>query len=259
MRAFCYVMPRSSMLLACKTDHALYRPFEPVTCRIKVRDHLNRPVQANLSVSIRNGVESDFREYDHSIYTDLLLVSDLKGYIHQPGFYFENQSAERFKMLDVLLLVRGWRKYDLSRLIGKRPFLPRYLPETSLTLYGQVESYFGKALRNVGVSILARRDSVSIAGMTKTDSLGYFSAPVDGFSGSMDALIQTRNEGKKWNKQAVVKLFRNFEPSLRKLDYYELNPEWKETGDLKQLLDTLDIAYKDSVFGPDHHCWMKWW
>lgn len=250
---FCYVMPRSSMLLACKTDHALYRPFEPVTCRIKVRDHLNRPVQANLSVSIRNGVESDFREYDHSIYTDLLLVSDLKGYIHQPGFYFENQSAERFKMLDVLLLVRGWRKYDLSRLIGKRPCLPRYLPETSLTLYGQVESYFGKALRNVGVSILARRDSVSIAGMTKTDSLGYFSAPVDGFSGSMDALIQTRNEGKKWNKQAVVKLFRNFEPSLRKLDYYELNPEWKETGDLKQLLDTLDIAYKDSVFGPDHH------
>ena len=250
---FCYVMPRSSILLACKTDHALYRPFEPVTCRIKVRDHLNRPVQANLSVSIRNGVESDFREYDHSIYTDLLLVSDLKGYIHQPGFYFENQSAERFKMLDVLLLVRGWRKYDLSRLIGKRPFLPRYLPETSLTLYGQVESYFGKALRNVGVSILARRDSVSIAGMTKTDSLGYFSAPVDGFSGSMDALIQTRNEGKKWNKQAVVKLFRNFEPSLRKLDYYELNPEWKETGDLKQLLDTLDIAYKDSVFGPDHH------
>lgn len=250
---FCYVMPRSSMLLACKTDHALYRPFEPVTCRIKVRDHLNRPVQANLSVSIRNGVESDFREYDHSIYTDLLLVSDLKGYIHQPGFYFENQSDERFKMLDVLLLVRGWRKYDLSRLIGKRPFLPRYLPETSLTLYGQVESYFGKALRNVGVSILARRDSVSIAGMTKTDSLGYFSAPVDGFSGSMDALIQTRNEGKKWNKQAVVKLFRNFEPSLRKLDYYELNPEWKEAGDLKQLLDTLDIAYKDSVFGPDHH------
>lgn len=250
---FCYVMPRSSMLLACKTDHALYRPFEPVTCRIKVRDHLNRPVQANLSVSIRNGVESDFREYDHSIYTDLLLVSDLKGYIHQPGFYFENQSAERFKMLDVLLLVRGWRKYDLSRLIGKRPFLPRYLPETSLTLYGQVESYFGKALRNVGVSILARRDSVSIAGMTKADSLGYFSVPVDGFSGSMDALIQTRNEGKKWNKQAVVKLFRNFEPSLRKLDYYELNPEWKETGDLKQLLDTLDIAYKDSVFGPDHH------
>ena len=250
---FCYVMPRSSMLLACKTDHALYRPFEPVTCRIKVRDRLNRPVQARLSVSIRNGVESDYQEYDNSIYTDLLLVSDLKGYIHQPGFYFKDRSAERFKMLDVLLLVRGWRQYDLSQLIGKRSFSPCYLPETSLTLYGKVESYLGRPVRSVGVSILAHRDSVSIAGMTKTDSLGYFSAPVDGFSGSMDALIQTRNEGKKWNKQAVVKLFRNFEPPLRKLDYYELNPEWKETGDLKQLLDTLNIAYKDSVFGPDNH------
>lgn len=250
---FCYVMPPTYMFLACKTDRPLYRPFEPVTCRIKVRDQLNRPVQTNLSVSIRNGVESDYREYDNSIYTDLLLVSDLKGYIHQPGFYFQDRSDERFKMLDVLLLVRGWRKYDVTQLIGKRSFIPRYLPETSLTLYGRVESYFGKSLKNLGVSILARRDSVSIAGMTLTDSLGYFSAPVDGFDGTMDALIQTRNEGKKWNKQAVVKLFRNFEPPLRKLDYYELNPEWKELADMKQLLDTLDAAYRDSVYGPDNH------
>lgn len=249
----CYVMPHAYMFIAYKTDRSLYRPFEPVTCRIKVRDHQNRPVQTNLSVSIRNGVESDYREYDNSIYTDLLLVSDLKGYIHQPGFYFQDRSDERFKMLDVLLLVRGWRKYDVTQLIGKRSFIPRYLPETSLTLYGQVESYLGKSLKNLGVSILARRDSVSIAGMTLTDSLGYFSAPVDGFDGTMDALIQTRNEGKKWNKQAVVKLFRNFEPPLRKLDYYELNPEWKELADMKQLLDTLDAAYRDSVYGPDNH------
>lgn len=250
---FCYVMPRSFTLLACKTNCELYRPFEPVTCRIKIRDYQNRPVQANLSVSIRNGVESDYREYDHSIYTDLLLVSDLKGYIHQPGFYFADRSAQRFKMLDVLLMVRGWRKYDLAQLIGKHSFSPHYLPEKSLTLYGQVQSYFGKSLKNLGVSILARRDSVSIAGMTKTDSLGYFSAPVDGFNGTMDALIQTRNEGKKWNKQAVVKLFRNFEPPLRKLDYYELNPEWKDLTYMRQLLDTLDVAYKDSAYGPDNH------
>ncbi len=27
-------------------------------------------------------------EYDNNIFTDLLLTSDLKGYIHQPGYYF---------------------------------------------------------------------------------------------------------------------------------------------------------------------------
>lgn len=250
---FCYVMPKSAMRLACKTDGRLYRPYNPVTCRIKVRDHRNHPVQTKLSVAIRDGVNSDYQEYDHTIYTDLLLTSDLRGYIHQPGFYFAEQSAERRKMLDILLLIRGWRKYDMSQVIGSRDFQPRYLPETSLTLHGQVKSFFGRELKNLGVSILARRDSLSIAGMTLTDSLGYFSAPVDGFTGKMDALIQTRNKGKKLNKEAVVRLFRNFEPPLRKLDYYELNPEWKEMDGLERQLAALDSAYKDSVLGPDNH------
>lgn len=66
------------------------------------------------------------------------------------------------------------RKYDLSRLIGKRPFLPRYLPETSLTLYGQVESYFGKALRNVGVSILAQQGFGLYCRYDKNGFIGVF-------------------------------------------------------------------------------------
>lgn len=250
---FCYIMPQSLVRLACKTDEMLYHPYDSVTCRIKVRDQKNRPVRTSLSVSVRNGVNSDYQEYDNTIYTDLLLVSDLKGYIHQPGFYFADQSADRRKMLDILLMVRGWRKYDMSQMIGAKLLQPSYFPEMSLTLSGQVNSLLGRALKNVGVSLLARRDSLSIAGFTKTDSLGYFNAPVDGFIGSMDALIQIRNEGKTLNKQAVVKLFRNFEPALRKLDYHELNPNWKRMNELDSLLTELDLAYKDSILGPDNH------
>lgn len=250
---FCYLMPLSAVRLACTTNRAVYRPYELVNCRVKVRDQRNRQVKTGLSVAIRNGANSDYREYDHSIYTDLLLVSDLKGYIHQPGFYFAEQSAERRKMLDVLLLVRGWRKYDLSQSIGAQRFQPRFLPENSLALYGQVQSFFGRALPNVGVSILARRDSLSIGGITSTDSLGYFSVPVDGFSGSIPALIQTRNQGKKLNKEAVVKLFRHFEAPLRELHYEELNPDWKMMSDLEPLLTRLDSTYKDSIYGSDNH------
>lgn len=249
---FCYVLPHVGVAIKAKTNNQIYSPFAPIHCQLKVTDHQDRPLKATCSVAIRDGVNSDYQEYDNSIYTDLLLTSDLKGYIHQPGFYFAEQSPGRRKLLDILLLVRGWRKYDMAQIIGKHHFSPLYSPEKKLTLYGQVKSILGKAQRNIGVNILARKDSVSIAGMTETDSLGYFSIPVDGFTGALEAFFQTRKKGKKMNTETRVSLFRNFAPNLRTLDHEELNPVWKEPTDVIQLLAKEDSLYKDSVFGDDH-------
>lgn len=250
---FCYLMPKVSLNVAVEMNRWLYRPYERVSCSIRVKDQQNSPVQTRFSVAIRDGINSDYQEYDHTIYTDLLLTSDLKGYIHQPGFYFAEQSAGRRKMLDILLLVHGWRKYDMEQIMTERTFRPRFSPERTLTLYGQVKSLLGKTQPYIGVSVLARKDSVSVAGMTKADSLGYFNIPMDGFTGSMEAYIQTRNQGKNMNKLATVSLFRNFEPPLRKYNYWELHPEWKGSEVLEQMQVVSDSLYKDSILGTDNH------
>ena len=89
------------------------------------------------------------------IFTDLLLTSDLKGYIHQPGYYFASPSPRKQTELDILLMVHGWRKYDMSQAISTAPFTPLQLPEAQLVLNGQVKSTILKnKLKDIALSVI---------------------------------------------------------------------------------------------------------
>lgn len=223
---FCFVYPKDTLSMSAQTDASVYAPYSKVDCRVKVVDADGNPVAgAPVSLSLRDGIESDLRNDDETMLTDLLLTSELRGYIQRPGFYFANRSASRRKMLDNLLMIRGWRYYDLPQAFGVKEFTPRQLPEDRLMLYGRVRSYFQKS-DDLDVTILAYEDSSSFMGVTKTDSLGYFHVPLEEFDGRMSTLIQTRKAGKKMNRAASVSLDRRFEPQVRVYDYAETNPEW---------------------------------
>ena len=239
---FGYVYPGQLPQLQGEVDGDLFRPYQAVPARLKLVGADGQPLRdATVSVSVRDGIESDFQNYGDNIMTDLLLTSDLKGYIHQPGFYFVNKSAARRKLLDNLLLIRGWRRYDIEEAFGTKTFQPKYLPEDQLTLYGQVRSMLmNREQANLGVTILSQNDSVPFAGVTTTDSLGYFSVPLDDFYGTFESLIQTKKEGKQFNRNTRVSLFRTFEPPLRPLDFDELNPTWDNVGDTLVLAQQLD-------------------
>ena len=189
---FCYVMPSPSLQLTATSTNALYYPFEPIEYHISMKNHTGQPIQGHFSVAVRDALKSDFQRFDQTIYTDLLLTSDLKGYIHQPGYYFANNSPRRRVALDILLMIHGWRKYDISQAISATPETPIYLPETRLTLHGQVTSFLrNKEQKEISVSVIARRDTISAAGTTVTDSLGFFQIPMDAFNGSMSCLLYT--------------------------------------------------------------------
>lgn len=240
---FCFVYPRDTLHFDTRTDHRLYRPFQKSVSRLRLTDRQGRPVRgARVSVAVRDGVASDSQRGDMSIFTDLLLTSDLKGYIRQPAFYFESTGSVRRKMLDNLLLIHGWRQYDVTCEMGTAPFTPKQLPEQTLTLDGHIDSFYGKSQAGINISVLAQRDTVFVSGQTRADSLGNFSLPIDDFQGTMDALIQTRRDGKSMNRNALVSLFRNFEPRPRELHYAEIHPQWDTPRDtlLLQKLDSLD-------------------
>lgn len=251
---FCYVMPSPSLQLTATSTNALYYPFEPIEYHISMKDHTGQPIQGHFSVAVRDALKSDFQRFDQTIYTDLLLTSDLKGYIHQPGYYFANNSPRRRVALDNLLMIHGWRKYDISQAISATPEIPIYLPETRLTLHGQVTSFLrNKEQKDISVSVIARRDTISAAGTTVTDSLGFFHIPMDAFNGSMSAAIQTRHKGKKLNRKTNISLFRNFTPELRKYAYEELHPKWEDISGLSWWSSLSDSLYLDSIMGHDTH------
>lgn len=90
----------------------------------------------HISISVRDG-QSDIPTYDTGdILTDLLLSSELRGFIPHPDYYFEKDDESHAMALDHLMLVQGWRRYDIKDLLS--PDTLRYTPERNLTVEGRV-------------------------------------------------------------------------------------------------------------------------
>lgn len=108
-----------------------YEPLEPVCLQFQA------PVSVpHLSISVRDGF-SDEPTYDTgNMLTDLLLTSDVKGFVADPAWYFASDDEEHTQALDLLMLVQGWRRYDYASLASQEPL--RYLPEVCMTVEGGV-------------------------------------------------------------------------------------------------------------------------
>ena len=245
---FIFASPRAPLQISPKGLKEIYAPYAPIRCELQLNNAIGEPMPGKLSVSIRDAVRSDYMEYDNNIFTDLLLTSDLKGYIHQPGYYFTESSLRKQKELDILLMVHGWRKYDMTQQIGISPFTPLQLPESQLVLYGQVKSTILKnKLKDIALSVMVKRDAEIITGQTVTDENGHFSIPLEDFEGSMEAVIQTRKVGKERNKDASILIDRHFSPATRAYGYKELHPEWGNITHWQQEAEKFDSLYMDSI------------
>lgn len=245
---FVFASPRSPLKISAEGLKEIYNPYAPIRCELQVKNAIGEPIKGKLSVSIRDAIRSDYSEYDNNLFTDLLLTSDLKGYIHQPGYYFSEASAQKQKELDILMMVHGWRKYDMKQLIGVKTFTALQAPESQLILYGQVKStILRNKLKNIELSVMAKKDGDIITGHTVTDENGYFAIPMEDFQGSMEAVIQTRRVGKERKKDASIFIDRHFSPATRAYGYAELHPEWGKIDHWEQKTEKYDSVYMDSI------------
>lgn len=217
----------------------IYQPGEAVTINFQLQKPDSTPVETNFSLAVRDITNSDRALKTDNIRTNLLLSSELKGYIHQPEYYFQPDNSVRTTELDLLMLVHGWQKYDWTNLLGYDTFVPASMPETSLVLEGRLKTQFlGKTLRNTEVSILVQ-DSIIGISQTLTDSLGYFRFSTNNFNGRLPVVLQAKSGEKK--KSCYFLFDRNFYPPLKEFNPKELLPSW----DTVAAEDSLKLAKKE--------------
>jgi len=92
-------------------------------------------LRTNLSISITDAQITN-NTGDDNIISSLLLTSDLRGYIHNPYYYFSNSSASHH--LDLVMLTNGWRRYNWNNIAGARYPDVSYPVENNLTIKGKV-------------------------------------------------------------------------------------------------------------------------
>lgn len=92
---------------------------------------------ANLSVAITD--YSLNTPETQTIFSDLLLSSDIKGKIHNPAYYLMSDSDSVTANLDLVMLTHGWRRFNWDKLRSAIPPVINYPAEQSfMKMQGKV-------------------------------------------------------------------------------------------------------------------------
>ena len=154
-------------------DKPRYGKREKVRVGIKLEDCDGKPVSADLSVSVTDRRAVRYDSLGDDIRTNLLLCSDIKGYVHNPGYYFRDDDPVREHRLDLVMMTNGWRRFKTRNLYEPEPFTPRHFIERGQYLSGKVIGIVGKPAPEASVSAVALNRE-NIADAAQADDSGRF-------------------------------------------------------------------------------------
>lgn len=173
------------------TDQPTYGKREKVSLQITAKDSEGNPVEGTFSVSItdRKSIQPD--SLADNILSNLLLTSDLKGYVEDPAFYFLNQDARTLRSIDYLMMTHGWRRHKMENVL-RTPSLnfTNYI-EKGQTISGRIMGFFGANVKKGPICVLAPK--YNIIATTETDEKGQFIVNTS-FRDSTTFLVQARTK-----------------------------------------------------------------
>lgn len=115
-----------------------YAPFEKVELKIR-RTAANDSAadrSAVVSVAVRDGEHIDSTYDNASILAEMLLASEIKGFVPDPSWFFQEDDEEHRDALDLLLLTQGWRRFRWETSLRGNPEVSS--PEKSIIISGKV-------------------------------------------------------------------------------------------------------------------------
>ena len=77
----------------------------------------DKPINGNFSVAVVEDKRTAKEEDETSILSNLLLTSDLKGYVEKPNYYFTNSTAQTSTHLELLMLTQGYRRFEWKKVL----------------------------------------------------------------------------------------------------------------------------------------------
>ena len=165
----------AGLRISITPDQPSYGPHAPVQLAVRVTDAAGQPVATTFSLGVSDAGLSALDPNAETIASNLLLTSDLVGYVENPGYYFRSPSAGTNLALDDLLLTQGWRRFVWKQVLAGPPPVVRFPSEHEITLVGQVVSEHGnRPVPNSQLTFLQTRPSKNITTAT-TDAMGRFS------------------------------------------------------------------------------------
>lgn len=124
---------------------------------ITTRDKFQKPLKSNLSLAVLYDNTHEMVMPDNII-SNLMLTSDLKGYVQNPGLLLQH-SLDEPDAMDLLMLTHGWRRFDWSEIMqGKYPKINFY-EEKGITIAGMITTeLFSIPLKDCKVQLTVKEE-----------------------------------------------------------------------------------------------------
>ena len=251
-----FVCPPSepTILTASQLPDSL-QPYEKVDLKFQLQNASGWPTQGLFSLSITDAKEFDHDTYDtRDIRSELLLTSDIKGFVEDVDSYFQHTSGNAMVAdIDMLMRIQGWRHHKYNRewrrynwhvMSGVEPFDYKYPPEKGLGIDGYIisedislckgplySSYAYPRIPNLKVKVSVNANGANINETTFADTTASYSIPFSTiFYGEVPMTITLEdtlsNNSRKQKKQSrltntQIVINRAFSPKPLPYNHYQ--------------------------------------
>ncbi|HMU45340.1 MAG TPA: hypothetical protein PKC72_03180 [Chitinophagaceae bacterium] len=160
-------------------------------------------VGGSFSVSITDPEYSIESSRQNNIISSLILTGDLRGYIHNPVYYFSADQDSATNAMDLLMMINGWRRFKWAELPVISSKQPLYKDSGYITITGHVNIRDRKkplANKELFLMRTSKEDSLNTSiEFMQTDDEGKFRMDSLIFFGTTRFYVSDMQGGKnKW-------------------------------------------------------------
>ncbi|HTI59892.1 TonB-dependent receptor [Mucilaginibacter sp.] len=152
-----FIQNYDQLNLDVAADKETYHARDNVNIKLTAKTRADSTAIGHFSVSVVDESKVKTNENEETtILSSLLLTSDLKGYIEQPNYYFNNITGQKLKELDLVMLTHGYRRFEWKQVLDSTNNKISYQPETGLEISGTASSILGRPLNEGTVSLISQ-------------------------------------------------------------------------------------------------------
>lgn len=194
-----FVQSSDKLDIKLSTDAPNYSARQPATISIEANAADGKPVTSSLSMAVINESKAPVNENtENNIFASLLLTSDIKGYVEQPAYYFNNVNEKTRADLDLLMLTQGYHRFQWRQIAAGTDAPDKYPNQKTFTVSGKVTTTSGQPVKGGKVELINFGDGI-LQVDTVTDANGHFAFTDVIYPDSIKFLLQARTAKNKKN------------------------------------------------------------
>ncbi|MFC2127616.1 hypothetical protein ACFLRU_04470 [Bacteroidota bacterium] len=197
--------PTNNLKVILKKETKITKTRAPIKIGIEINDDKGNNIASVLSMAVRDMTAVPQNTRSENIKTWLLLNSDLRGKIANPGYFFEKENdIKRRYLLDLVMLTHGWRKFTWNELLNDKISKNNFPIEKGLFISGTTKMLKRPyAAHSSSTRLTFMGNSIHQEPVQQSDSLGKFKFGPFIFFDSIPILLEARlDKFKSKNKKS---------------------------------------------------------